>query len=237
MNMCNQLSTNQTKMLLIMVFSVLTLVTNQSYSQEFKKNKATQLLKEDPNNDVRPAAISNLDLIRALEIAGIRIYKFNLGQFDKTYNMSILFDEYVNGKIIKTDTMALQNNLYHYYESGSENYFLDYIDQLKIFTKDEENKTTLYFETYDMGFQKELSYVRTDKEQFYTWRKYLTTLWKLNKKIPILVYASSWFDKEIGFHRFCGATNLSDNDPQTIELLSLSPHYYMVSYVVTEIKE
>jgi hypothetical protein len=51
-----------------------------------------------------------------------------------------------------------------------------------------------------------------------------------------MVYASSWKDKEYGLQRFCGAVNLSENDKKTKELLSSSPHYFSIYYMVTEIK-
>jgi hypothetical protein len=221
----------------ITVISLMLIIACLGFAQEIKKNQSSQLLKEDSNNSYKSDKITDLDLIQALEIAGIRIHKFDLGQFDTTYNLLMFADEYVGGKIVKTDTIFSGNNIYSFYEKGSKDYFLDYIDQIKIFTKDEENKTSLYIETYGMGIKNEIAFEKTDKKQFFQWRNYLNTTWKLNKKIPLMVFASSWEDKKYGFQRFCGVVNLIENEKGTNELLSSSPHYFSVSYLVTEIKE
>jgi hypothetical protein len=143
----------------------------------------------------------------------------------------------VEGKIVKTDTIFSGNNLYSYFEKGSKDYFIDYIDQIKIFTKDEDNKTSLYFKTYNMGTKKEIAYEKTNIKQFFQWRNYLNTTWKLDKKIPLMVFASSWEDKKYGIQRFCGVVNLIENEKSTKELLSLSPHYFSVNFLVTKIKK
>ena len=66
---------------------------------------------------------------------------------------------------------------------------------------------------------KEINLGKTDNRQFYNWREYEETKWKLNEKVPLLIFASSWLDKEYNFHRFCGVVNLKENDERTQELL------------------
>ncbi|MBE9510375.1 MAG: DUF5041 domain-containing protein [Bacteroidetes bacterium] len=221
---------------LILLISITLLFVTNGYSQETKKDTRCQFLKEHGNNFYRSDQISDLDLIQALEVAGIRIYKFNIGEFDKKYNFYLMVDEYIDGEIVKTDTLIDDNNQYHYYETGTKEYFLDFIDQIKIFTKDEENKSSLHIRTYKISTKKEIVYKKTDENQFYNWRSYSITSWKLDKKIPLMVYASSWKDKKYGFHRFCGVVNLSQNDERTEKLLSSSPHYFVIYYKVTDIE-
>ena len=52
-----------------------------------------------------------------------------------------------------------------------------------------------------------------------------------------MIFTSSWFDENIGLHRFCGVVHLTENDEKTRELLSKSPHYFLLEYKVTEMEE
>ncbi len=191
-----------------------------------------QILKEDGINMFKSDQITNLDLVQALDIAGISINKFDLGEFDKKYKILIIIDEFKDGKNIKSDTILNQNNTYTYFERGEKDYYRAYIDQIKIFTQSEDTTLTLYFNTYKMRFREEIHFDKYYEDSFYHLRAYIDTKWLANEKVPLLVYASSWLDKKHGFQRFCGVVNLSKNDKDTNELLSSSPHYYMVSYHV-----
>ena len=219
----------------IVVLSIIFLCFANSFGQEIHKNEREQLIKEDRYNQYKANQISDLDIALAFEILGLRINKFYFGEFDKKYNFYLLVNEYVDNKIVKTDTLLKTNNLYHYYKEG--NLLYDYIDQIKIFTKEEEGKLELYLQTYKMRTQKEINYQKNDKDQFYNLRNYTDTKWVLDQKVPMLVYASSWEDKQHGLHRFCGVVNLSVNDKDTEELFSRSPHYFVISYKVTEIED
>jgi len=215
---------------LVLLWGLFSFMTVTGLTQEIKKDFRPQNLKEDGKNVYKTHQVSELDILQALEFSGIRIFKFNLGQFDKKYAFYIFTDEYLDGKITKTDTLVAYSNEYHYYQVGSEDYFLDYIDQIKIFTKEEENKLNLKICTYAMSTDKELTYDKTNDDQFYNLRRYINTAWKPDKKISLLVFASSWEDKKHGFQRFCGSAELQENDKGTKELLSSSPHYFLISY-------
>jgi hypothetical protein len=43
-------------------------------------------------------------------------------------------------------------------------------------------------------------------------------------------------DEKAGGYRFCGVVNLSEDDEGTKELLSYSPNYFLINYMVTEAK-
>jgi hypothetical protein len=165
---------------LIVLTSIIISFVNNGLSQEMKKNANPPILKEDRNNAYKSEQITSLDLIQALEIAGIRINKFYLGQFDRDCKLFLVVDEYVDSKIVKSDTVLAQDNLYTYYERGFNDPFEDYIDQIKIFTKDEDDKIILFIKTYAMSTKKEISYTKNDKEQFFTWRNYFDTTWKFH---------------------------------------------------------
>ncbi|MBZ9618997.1 DUF5041 domain-containing protein [Psychroflexus lacisalsi] len=78
---------------------------------------------------------------------------------------------------------------------------------------------------------------KTNSGQFYNWREYENTQWKLNTKVPLLIFASSWLDKEYNFHRFCGVVKLKENDERTQELLDYSPNYIVINYKISEIEK
>jgi hypothetical protein len=219
------------------LFFVITIVTsNDLMSQQFKRDTRLQTIKEDAYNMYQSDKVSNLDLIEALELSGIAINKFYFGTFDKQYNFILIIDEFKDGKIANSDTVLNDNNEYHYYTTGSKEVSTDYIDQLKIFSKTQDTSLIFYFKIYDMSFKKNIQFKKYDKNSYYYFRSYFDTKWSLNEKIPLLVYASSWLDKKGGFQRFCGVANLTRNSDKTTELLTSSPHYFMISYLVTEIK-
>ena len=204
------------------------------YAQTKTVDTRTQLEKEDANNMYNQSDISTLDLLEALEMAGVRVYKFDIGKMNKLYKFQIYAEEYVNGKRIKTDTLVDYNNEYGFWVD--EEYNPAYIDQIKVFTKTEENYAKINIRTYAMGSTKEINLGKTDHRQFYNWRAYDDTKWKLNEKVPLLIFASSWLDKQYNFHRFCGVVKLKENDKGTQELLDYSPNYVVLSYKISEMQ-
>jgi len=73
------------------------------------------------------------------------------------------------------------------------------------------------------------------REHFYNWRVYSKNDWVLNEEVPLLVYASSWYDEKYDVMRFCGAVDLSLSEEDTKELLDRSPHYFVISYKIAEL--
>jgi hypothetical protein len=149
--------------------------------------------------------------------------------------MLIFADEYINGKVTKTDTLLDSTNDYGFWID--DKYNQGFIDQIKIFTRTESNNSVLRIKTYALSTQKEINLEKTDNRQFYNWREYEKTDWKLDEKVPLLIFASSWLDKQYNFHRFCGVVNLKENDKRTIELLTSSPNYMVINYKITKTEE
>ena len=166
---------------------------------------------------------------------GVRVQKFKLGRFDQKYQLHIFAETYEKGEIVKTDTLLAEDNQYAYFEAGEENYFLDYIDQLKFITKSEDNHSEVRLYTYALSTKMDIELQKWDDQQFYNWRFYTDAHWELNKKIPLMVFASSWEDKRYGFHRFCGVVNLTEGDKDSKELLQESPTYVLFSYQVSPV--
>ena len=136
--------------------------------------------------------------------------------------------------MISSDTLLNTSNTYVYIESEEPLYH--YIDQITIMTKDfpEEKKSQIMIKTYGFSTTTSIEMKHTEKENVLYWRKYLDTEWELKKKIPLLIYASSWLDKRYNIRRFCGAKYLKENDEGTNELLNSSPNYVKISYFVTD---
>lgn len=214
----------------------LPLVQPPLLAQKAKPDFRPSLLKEDPNNELQSDEITQLDLLHALDFAGIGVNKFRLGRFDQTYQLHIFADTYENGEITRTDTLLAGDNEYIYFERGEKDYFVDYIDQLKFVTKTDDNHCELRLHTYAFSSRKEISLKKWDDQQFYNWRTYSDTRWTINKQIPLMVFASSWEDKEYGFHRFCGTVNLREGEAGTEELLESSPTYVKISYRVSPVE-
>ncbi|MGS2763592.1 hypothetical protein [Sinomicrobium sp. M5D2P9] len=193
-------------------------------------NDRPQYLKEDPQNTYNSQDINTLDLVEALDIAGIQIYKFRTGKFDKDYRLYILKDKYENGKLTEQDTIALMNTKYHYY--SGDILMHDYMDQFKMFAKTEDNKGSLSIRTYSMRLKTNVELKKTSDMQFFMWKEYVNPSWKLNRKIPLMIFASSWYDEKYKVERFCGVAKLKDGDKDSEELLSSSPSYLLISYLV-----
>ena len=211
------------------------------FAQEFRKDTRSQQQKEDNFNTYQSDAISKIDLLKALEFEGIRIFKFPLSPFDKEYKLTVKLDEYVNGKIISSKNVYYygKNTYTHFEDSAPKDsvpvFYIDYIDQLFFYTKiKNDNEISATLSTYAGSDGMRLKTRKTRKNQFYNWRHYSKTDWVLNKDIPLLVCASSWYDTKYKIERFCGVVDLSLDEKQTKELLEDSPHYFVISYKVSE---
>src|SRR5690606_11692235 len=138
---------------LLTIFLILISFNIQSQSNNIE-DQQSQLEKEDPDNLYNEANISKLDLIEALELASIRIHKFNIGDFDKEYNLQIFAQEYFEGKLIKTDTLLDYTNDYDF--EVDEEFYQGFIDQIKIFSKTDENNSILDIRTYALSSKSEI---------------------------------------------------------------------------------
>lgn len=221
---------NLTTTLLIVMIISLTSIS----AQTFKKNFESQSQKYDRQNLLKSDDISTLDLLQALEFSGIKIHKFTFPEFDTIYKITFIIEEFKNFKLKEKTVLYSDKNYYRYKDYDST--YLDYLDQIKFVTKDENNGSRIFFKTYTVYSNKGdlLKNDTADNKAFYIWRDYVPLKWKLNQKTPLMLYGSSWFDKNIEQHRFCGAAILEPGEEQTEVLLTHSPHYYMVSYIISK---
>jgi len=220
---------------IILLFCFFNLYLSHAKSQVYEPDKRSQLERNEDYFEYMPEKLTKLDLIHALELAGVRINVFDLGKFDKTYELTISLGEYVDSKLQTTAVIFKGNNEYSYYKENDERYFIDYIKQIKIFTKESDAELLLQIKTLEMDLKKKIRFNPKNDDQYYNLRAYENTKWELNKKIPLLLYASSW--QRDGVETFCGSLLLEENEKYTDRILSSSPHYFLVSYEVRELND
>lgn len=205
-------------------------------AQEYRKDFRARSVREDSCGQYHAEDIDKLDLLRALDIAGIGIHRFSLGTFPKKYRLTVWAEEYRDGKVVEKHRMMDGDNGYLFWEGGRTEPYVDYIDVIKFFTKTEDGTISVVVDTCSGETSKRFKMKKDSDDQFFQWRSWRETTWKLGEKVPLLVYASSWRDQQLGAHRFCGVVNLSLDAAMTEELLGRSPHYILFSYVVSEWK-
>jgi hypothetical protein len=221
-------------------FFLLLLLPSVCFSRQMEatyKKDARTAAQKDKIHSSFSAAPSHADLLKALDYAGISIFKFPLQQFSGKYNLEIIVEEFQNGKKIKTDSLYYGTNTYDYFEktpSGKTRRFFDYLNLLTFYTNDRDNTTTLTFNTYGMAASILLKKKSASESQHYYWAGYSKWPWVVNQPVPLLVFAAAWYDKKINGYRFCGVNDLSRDKKQTEELLKMSPHYFAISYIVSD---
>jgi hypothetical protein len=224
------------------LFSAILTVSILSCSYKHEKHKETEVKKEvnqiekdDRLNLYNSENINSVDILEAFDLIGIQIHKFELGEFNKRRELVLLMEEFADGILKSTDTLAITDNQYYesFDENGSPN--MGFIDQIKITTKTDSEKSDLIVKTYRGAIAKKtIELNKVDEKQFFLWRDYKDAKWNSTQKVPIMIFASSWFDVKINNHRFCGIAKLTENTEATDELLNNSPNYIMISYQMTE---
>jgi hypothetical protein len=232
----------QTK--IILLFALAFIVIPPANGQEYKKDPRSREEKQDRYNQNQADGINKMQLRKALEMSGIRIFLFPLKPFDKEYKVNIYIHEYRNEKKVENDEQSLFNNdniycaednTYSYYEKDANNEsvrYKDYINHFNCYTKETDTVTIIRFETYDCSAKRPLHKNKANRS--YHWRTYSKIDWVLNEEIPVLVYASSWYDEKYNIYRFCGINDLSLDENATKQLFDSSPHYFVIGYKIFE---
>ena len=230
------------KKVFVAILSILISINVISQDIKYRKDERIQNIKEDGYDSYRVNHISNLDILKALEIAGIRIFDVPISPaFEKEYNLSVNLDEYVDGQKIKSQDIIQTyrgKNVYVYFAKDSDEQksvpYFDYIPKLTFFSKDNDSTLLLSVEHYGGSLRIPLKKNIVRERQFFNWRTYSQIDWKLNEEVPLIVYASSWYDEKFKVERFCGVSDLSKDEKETKELLDNSPHYYVISLKIFE---
>ncbi len=231
-------------MKVIFVVFVSTLISISAMSQNdisYRRDDRPQSVREDSNNQYQSDRMSEIRLLKALEMAGIRIFDFPVSPaFEKEYKYLVSLTEYVGDKKIKSNNLfppIVSKNIYRHSVKDTvtqeDIWYFDYIPRLTIYTKDNDSTAVLNVEHLAGAVRGMVLNKKKERDrQFYNWRSYSKTDWVLNEEVPLLVYASSYYDGKV--ERFCGEVDLSKDENSTKELLEKSPHYYVISIKVSE---
>lgn len=175
-------------------------------------------------------AINQKDIIEALKMSGIGIHKFSIGEFDQKYKITFFIDEYKSGSLIQEKVLYKGSNTYKDFdENGVEQ--TGYLSQIRIITKEDDKKCKLSIYLKGITLNRQFSFKKTYNRQFFRWIPYANTSYKINHKVPIMSYISSWKDKK-GYIRHCGIRKLIENSIDTKSFFSKSPNYFIISYLI-----
>ncbi len=123
---------------IIMIIS-LTMATLQRLNETWKASAQ----RYDSQNALRSDDISYLDLVQALEYSGLKIHKLNFSQFDTTYKLSFIIEEFKNSKLTEKKVLFSCKNYYSYNDYDSV--YFDYLDHVKFITKEDNNGSKIFF--------------------------------------------------------------------------------------------
>jgi hypothetical protein len=216
------------------------MISTSVFSQNIPRD--IQYRKDDrPKNNVYQSdRIGEFEILQALEMAGVRIFDIPVTPaFEKKYKLSTWIDEYVKGEKVDSIPVLDENNTYRYYLGDSLPPYFDYIPKLTFYAK-EDTIQTLKLDCHGRiisGIRLKTIKIegwQRPEIQRYRWRTYSKTDWKLNEEVPLVVYASAWYDEKSKIFRFCTVSDLSLNEERTKELYVKSPHYYVVKMKVSE---
>ncbi len=130
--------------------------------------------------------INNHDIIDALAFTGIGIFKFQIDSLKEAHNFYLILDEYVGkNNLVKTDTLLG----YSPFEINTNN-----IGTIRFLTKIINNSydtTYLFISTSNVAVFKEIVMNKKYVRKHY-WLKFSKSEVAINKKIPLLFYASEW---------------------------------------------
>jgi len=192
----------------------------------------TLLAQNDLPNDQIEASltINSNDIIKALKMSGIEIFKYSIGKFDKKYKITFFIDEYKSDSLFQEKVIYRGTNIRKYFD---DNKVLQtgYISKMRIITKENGDNCKLSINIEDLILNREFSFKKTYNRQFFKWRPYVNTLYKVNHKVPVMAYISSWKEKN-GYIRHCGIRELTEGGVDTEKFFKKSPNYFIISYLI-----
>jgi hypothetical protein len=191
--------------------------------------------KNDSLLKIELTTINMEDIVDALNLTGVEIFKFNTGEFDKKLEFTLLLEEFVADTLKLERILFTGKNWQTIYDENNQP-IEKFINTIRIISHKDESECKLSIDLKGTTLNRQFSVNKTYNRQFFKWIKYSDTNWTLNKKIPLMTYISSWQDEK-GYIRFCGLRVLNDGDKDMNRYFSLSPNYFILSYKVNEIKE
>ena len=229
------------KTLFVALICALISISAISQDIQYRKDDRSQNEKDDRGSEYQNISISEVDLLKMLEMAGVRIFNIPITPvFEKVYMLTVYLNEYVNGEKVNSRSLDRSRSIYRYPAidpiTQERVLYFDYVPKLTFFTKENDTMMSITLENYvstTSGIRLTKNKVR--ESQFYVWRTYSKTDWKLNEEVPLMVCNASWYDEKYNVERNCAVIDLSLSEEATQELFDNSPHYYVITYKVENI--
>jgi hypothetical protein len=103
------------KRLFVTFISALISISAISQDIQYRKDDRPQNVKDDRGNSYQDISISEIDILKALEIAGIKIFVVPIFPvFEKENVLTVYLSEYVNGEKISSRSIDRNKNTYRY---------------------------------------------------------------------------------------------------------------------------
>lgn len=204
---------------------------------------------------IEPVDPNVQDIIRTLNANGYEFYSFDLGTFnDKTYQIEVYIQEGDStGLLTDNEIRGAGWQSRRFLKDIPEEYrqkvtpidpvtgLIDQISRIGISIAPETDSTVIArisFGKYGISqVLKQQPIIRYKEGQQIIYRAYGTRPFKIEtfesgKDIPLVMYASYWFDPQANSYRLCGEEEI-DPDMST-PILKNIPHYYVIGIRLTE---
>lgn len=163
------------------------------------------------------------DIEEVLQGIGIDIFRFGIPADSlKPHKVIFSYDEYAGDSVTVSDKIML-GVTYHYFPEEEGGPASSYCDKVRIYTSRlDDGKTRLGLGLVGGGYTHRELELKSGMP--YGVRPFASQPFEEGKKIPLVMYGSFWKDDR-GIIRFCGSRELTMDD----EMLTSSPHYYIIS--------
>lgn len=204
---------------------------------------------------IEPVDPNVQDIIRTLNANGYEFYSFDLSTLnDKTYQIEVYIQEGDStGLLTDNEIRGAGWQSRQFLKDIPEEYrqdvtpidpetgLVDQISRIGISIAPKTDSTVIVrINIGQYGMLRELKQqpiIRYEKDQPILYRAYGTRPFKIEtfesgKDIPLVLYASYWYDSQVNLYRLCGEEEI-DPDMST-PILKNIPHYYVIGIRLTE---
>ena len=204
---------------------------------------------------IEPVDPNVQDIVRTLNANGYEFYSFDLSTFnDKTYQIEVYIQEGDStGLLTDNEIRGAGWQSRQFLKDIPEEYrqdvnpidpetgLVDQISRIGISIAPKTDSTVIVrINIGQYGMSRELKQqpiIRYEKDQPILYRAYGTRPFKIEtfesgKDIPLVLYASYWYDSQVNLYRLCGEEEI-DPDMST-PILKNIPHYYVIGIRLTE---
>lgn len=199
----------------------------------------TILAQAQNENEYIPYPKADLqDVVDALSLADINIFKHDLGVIDKNCKISVIVEEWKDFKLVDSNTqisLPVKTTFSpDYVREAEESTTIRAINK-----KFNDSLMIVEISINDRFRPIFLNMKQLDKENRhlpYFPVPYKHKLVETDKNVPIMLYGTMWYDEDFDVYRFCGRQWLTDEkgDEASKELLTSSPHFYIVYYRIED---